>query len=294
MTFAIRTATVDMNTKKASFTFDQTVYQYIVGINFVQLAYSADCAEDNAVLQMSLHLDTNLEGNTITVTATPVLRDDSDHNYLPSASAIILSCLAVVGSNDLNASLAHADGIASSGTSVVLPTPMNTDLFVGVLSGFDYSYGTDDHYVREISASTSAGPVAGGAALNGTVQMYDTSGNSATCSVDAAMLAYNGQAASGLLIQTVTYQLNDSDVVVDFGQPITGAGAFLQSWTAVYEGSKDHKLAEWWAGPYGVSVDTSAGKVTLPRPATRLIDDSSNHEDSTNSNVTIVVIATTH
>ena len=152
MPFAIETRSVDMNSRTATFDFGQAVYQYIVGVAFVKLAY----AKAHQVEVLSLHLTSNLEGGVVSVKVTPMLRDHAKHSYDPEQSCVRLTCLAVVGDNDLKASLAPVSGIANDGASGPLDISPNSDLCLGVLSGFDYDYGGADHTVRTIAASVDA------------------------------------------------------------------------------------------------------------------------------------------
>jgi hypothetical protein len=292
MSFAIQTQTVNLSTNTATFDFGQTVYQYVIGISFVQMAYSTNFADDNAVENMSVHLAPNLTGSTVQVTATLVLHDDDSHNLDTSNSYLKLTCLAMLGSNDLNGNLTNITNIASGGNSAVLSEPLNPDLLVGVLSGFDYSYGSSDHFVETFSASAGVNTVQGGVVLTGSAQMNDDSGNNATCTIDGGLIAYAGVSGSNLLFQTVTKQSPANNVTVNFNQPITGAGAFVQGWTISY-GDDDHKVAQWWAGPYEVKFDASSGAVTLVRLAATVGDDSGNREDDSKSSVTVLVVATT-
>jgi len=286
------------NSNTATFTFSDTVRQFIVGINHFNYAYGK--GDDHAIETMALHLSSNLisvdsgNNNAVHVTINRQFNDASGADYDPNNCSLQLSCLAVIGNDDLNAGLFTQYNIDSGNSSPAMGSTNGVDLALAVLSGFDFSYGQDtDHFTQACHASAGTNNINTGIEIVSSAALSDHSGHSATCSIDGALLSYAGFSSTNLLIETKTYQDIGLIKTIEFGQAITGAAVFLQQWTMNSKDDDDHRVLTFYVGPNNTDIDLEAGTVSLSGPGLYVKNDNDQIQSNDTSNITLVVVATT-
>ncbi len=281
----------------ATFTFSDTISQFIVGFNHFDYAYGN--SNDHAIETMALKLTTNLisvdngTNNAVQVTIARTFNDASGADYDISKCTLELSCLALLGT-DLNASLIMQGGIDNNASSNAVGVSGTNDTAFAILSGFNFSYGSDtDHWLQACNAAAGVNNTNAGYEISSSAAMSDHSGNSATASIDGGLFVYSNFNSTNLLMQTHTYQTIGGTKVIDFGQSISSAAVFVQSWNMTSDDDDDHRVLTFYVGPYQTDIDLNAGTVTLYDPCIYVKDDKSLRQDDSLSDITVVVMATT-
>lgn len=254
----------DVSSGSTTFSFSDTVSQYVIGIAYFDLAYpngdDHDLQDMKIQLTSSLITDSGGTANQVSVSAALLFQDNDGNTYSSSDSRLTLTCLAVVGSSDLNAQLTNLTNIAANSAQKT-STPQNPVINLGLISGVNYSYSRNHKVMSCAAAVGSSSDSSGETNVSASGDLSDESGNSATVSLDAGLVAVSGT-SNNLLMQKHSYtsdssswvgDVNSMNYTDDFGQPVTGAGVFLQSWSAAYDDG-DHQLSAMVAGATGISI----------------------------------------
>lgn len=269
--------------------FDNTVLAYTVGLSHWSFTYESD---DHHIETLSLNLQANSSGTQVAVKVTAVMSDDSGNHIKSSDSSVELTCIAVTGNADSNLSLANENNVGNGGSSAAIPLPGggSTNIATAFLSGFDLSYGSDDHHLESMSITAGSSTAGTSGFVTGSAEMEDDSGNKAsTAAINGAFVA---QAAgpSTLVSKQVTNQQTSDTVTVDMGTPVTAAVAALQSMTVSF-GSDDHHVKTIAGGCGAVTVRGST--VELAGAEATIEDGSGHKQNNSDSHVSITVFGLT-
>lgn len=284
MSLEIQVATLQPNSQR-TFTFSQPVAQYMVGISAYVLSYGEDT--DHHVKTMSISLGTNQSGSSLQVTPTLTLDDASGNKIDRSTSSVTIVALAWVGVTDNNLELASANSIANNGSSGALAIPCSNPIVLqAALTGFNLSYGSDDHHLESYLCSVGSQRSGSSASITGLVQMQDHSGHSAsTATVNGGLIA-NCDPSLGLQLLHTDNLQNQSQTLV-FSPGVTNVQAFLTSVQAEFQSGKDHHVKSVSAN---LTVTSQSGLNVTVSGGAYLSDDSGNSQDNSLSSVTGFVI----
>lgn len=285
MAIEIQSQTVHPN-DIASFRFSDTVQSFVVGVSYFSLTYGSN---DHHVQTTNLHLTPDKPSATqVDVAAHAQLKDDSGHKLKTSESLIGVVCIAVVGTADPMTVLANKAGIPSNTQSSPIQLPNgNPTVLQSISTGYELSYGSKDHHVEAMKATSGVVLDGSQASLTGTAEMFDRSGNEAeNPKVDVGLIS-SANSSPGFTIKSARLQTSSTHDV-DFGAPVKAAAVLISDWNVAYESSKDHHVKTYGAGTTGWTI--SGSKVQLANARAFIKDDSGNHQNG-GSAVTILTIA---
>lgn len=263
------------------------VLSYVVGLSYWEFEITA--SGDHHVQILALSLQNNKpDKNLVTSQVTGTLSDDGGHNIDVASSKVIVSCVALVDSDD-ELTLVNTASIPSGSQSAAINLPgaiqgSNT----ACLSGFDLRYpGSKDHHVQ--SVLMTAGFTANGSTgvVTSVAGMKDSSGDIASAAISGGVIA-GALTGSGLLMMPLDNRQSQTPILCDFTVPITAAVVLLQHLTVSYPGG-NHHVKRIGGGTTDWSVSGSTVTVQNLRA---FMKDASSHEQSDGlSNVSVMVVA---
>ncbi len=272
-----------------TFTFSNTVDQFLTGITQLYFTYGSS---DHHVRTVTAGMSPSNSGVNVNVPVTMVLNDDSGHN-ISGSSYLDVGCIAATGQNtNSSVQLTSALPFQSGGTSSAISLQNNTFLNEPIMAGFDLSYGSDDHHVRRIFAKTAVSLQQGStAAITGSDNMYDDSGNSATTkTLEGSYLGtYINGADSGIVAVEQSFATGAPATSIDLsgqtgGKPLTGAAVYLKSFDLSYE--DDHHVEFIRAGASNVAFD---GTTITFTPWAQMEDDGGR---KASGSITLIIVGT--
>lgn len=257
---------------------------FTVGISGFHFFFDDD--DDNNILNFSVQLSSQINGNTITVKPALIMNDNAGHN-LSDDSWVVVTILAAIGDSTSNyLTFGNTSSISNSSSSQPITLLNNRPTaLLAVLSGFNLNYESS-HHIMDIDLGcgiTSAGDNTR-FAISSTAKMEDNSGNQAVNpTIDAGyVVCYD----KGIMeIKTGDITGDTPDTIGDFDSKSKAYILF----TAINfsYGSSDHQinsitLSLDYESDYSLPINN--GKVNLV-PALGM-NDSSKH----NSNVKVSYI----
>ncbi|MEL6479979.1 MAG: hypothetical protein AAFQ75_00895 [Pseudomonadota bacterium] len=186
--------------QSAVLTFGGTVVSSVVGIRMFELSFKH--GQDRRIETVAIRLSKQQAAKEVTVTAELVMVDEHSHGLDPDASYVVVAVVAVTDTNVGLIALGNERNMKSGGESMQFALPnQSLDIFQGVLSGFDLSYGSSDHSVQTIAATVGESQNGTEGVLTATAQLHDQFGSEATeLSVDGGFIA---QTAGGTLLRAI-------------------------------------------------------------------------------------------
>lgn len=265
------------------FDFAGNVLRYVVGISYWKFRFSDD---NHHVRKLELSVVSNHAGPRVTSSVTARMQDDSGHDVDDATSSIILTCVALVGSDSSNTVLTTANAVGAAGTSVAIPdSPHN--FAMGFLEGWSLAYTNDDHHIEKVALAAGLGANGNSGTVSSIAQMIDNSGNRAGGTVDAGVVAANSN-ERGLLARLLPDLQSATRVEVDFGDPLEYAGALIQSYLVEYA-DDDHHVRGIGGGTTQCTVEGS--KVVLKDARAFIYDDTNHKQGDGISRVSMAVFA---
>ncbi|MDQ0468506.1 hypothetical protein [Labrys wisconsinensis] len=316
MSLEIQNFTVYLNNPNYTATFNAAVKQYVAGITGFNMSYKDGKGHDVQTFLLSLQVN-QTSSDQLDFKVTGQLSDNGGNTVDSGAAWVSIGVIAETGTESGNITLANADDIASGGSSGGVPLAQSSpSINVGLLSGFDLSYGTGtDHDVQMVNASASVTQSSGMDYIKAEALMKDGGKNSATtASIDGGLLA-TFKANAGVVATSVTDQQSTSAVSVDLGTLIPAnyklsgdVMAVLTGYQISYGGNTGNDVNTIgagltasggsdgnWAAPGLPSITAGTTSVNLPNPQAYMYDLGwpSNHgQDDSESGVNLIVIAT--
>jgi hypothetical protein len=279
----------------ATFTFNNPVYAYALGIKGFYLGYKPGTdhwIQDLSVRLLPLQPATEaLTGNEIQAQVVAQLSDSSGNTIDIAQSYVCPVCIAVTGEEDPKTVMTVLSGIANGQqASVSLPGIGGFSILSSFLAGFTLDYSKGDHQVLGANAGCGIYNNQSQGFVTASASLYDASGNRADITnVDAGVIA-SIDSSPGFAIQTVTGQ-DENNVNVDFSSQfssVSQAVCVLNSWTVKYYHAHDVLLIA--AGVWG-DLEYSGATVTLPSLSATILDNTNHHQDNAASNINALVIA---
>ena len=285
MPIAIQTLSSEPN-KTLTFNFGSSVLSYVVGVAYWEFSYGK---KDHHVETISLKINANQPSSQqVTATVTAELQDGSGNKIDNASSTVKVCCVAVVTAQDNNITLVNVNNIDNNSQSGSIALPSSAlSISSAFLSGFDISYGSKDHHVEQVQLSAGFNQSGNTGYITSQAQMSDDSGNNASGSINAGLVAASTN-ETGILGQIVTNQQTNSNINVPFNQPISEAAVLIQSYKVTY-GSSDHHVRTIGGGSSGWSV--SGSSVILNNAQAFISDDSGNKQNNNDSDVSMIVFA---
>lgn len=218
------------------FTFSGQVQSFLFGISSYELTYGS--STDHHVQTASIALNASKIGKQVTVNYSVVFKDDSGNSYNSSESNLTVTVAAWIGDSPSRSTdlVNWARSIDNNGSSEPIELPQPPLSAAAVISGFDVSYGDDDHHVERVYTSVGANPSGQNVKLTASVGMYDHSGNNASTANANAGLITTFQNDPGFEIQVHT-----SGGKISFAKPVKQIGTFVQDFDMSY-GNTDHHV----------------------------------------------------
>ncbi|MEM6678482.1 MAG: hypothetical protein AAF675_11500 [Pseudomonadota bacterium] len=183
-------------------TFQGTVVASVVGIRMFELGFKH--GQDRRIETVAIRLSKQQAAKQVTVTAELVMVDEHSHGLDPDASYVVVAVVAVTDTNAGLVALGNERGMKSGGESMQFALPnQSLDIFQGVLSGFDLSYGSSggDHSVQTIAVTVGESQNGTEGVLTATAQLHDQFGSKASeLSVDGGFIA---QTAGGTQLRAI-------------------------------------------------------------------------------------------
>jgi hypothetical protein len=282
--------------RTATFTFQNQVQQYVLGISLFNLTYGQD---DHYIQELKIKILPGQEavvGNVVTAQIEAQMKDGSGNTIDVMGSGVGLVCIANTGTYDSKTLLTNANlsGIANNGTaSVILPATSGFSVVQSFLSGFTLQSSN----IEVLHADAGCGITYEGnsGSVLASASLYDSSGNQANTALIDAGVVVSADAEPGFYMQEVTTQMpyllpfNEPIATFNSLKSISTAVAVIKSWQVQYPGNKDHWVNTISAG-YGY-LKPELNTVYLGGAGAFIRDDSGNKEDDSLSNVTLLVIA---
>jgi hypothetical protein len=280
----------------ATFTFQNPVQAFVLGISALNLTYGQD---DHYIQELQIQILPGQEavvGNVVTAQIEAEMHDGSGNTIDVMDSGVWLVCIANTGTDDPKTLLTNVSGIANNGTaSVSLPNTSGFSVVESFLSGFTLQYFSG-HEVLHADAGCGITYEQSNGIISANAQLYDSSGNQANTALIDAGVAVSTDGEPGFFMQEVTAQSTSLTpwewVQVTFNslKSISAAFAVIKSWKVQYSGPGDHWVKTIWVG-VEQGVYNYENNVSLKYPNARISDASGNTQDNSLSNVTLVVIA---
>lgn len=266
-----------------SFDFAGNVLRYVVGISYWKFRFSDD---NHHVRKLELKVLSNHSGSRVTSSVTARMQDDSGHDVDDATSSIILTCIALVGSDSSNTVLTTVDAVGAPGASVAIPdSPHN--IAMSFLEGWSLAYPSDDHHIEKVQLATGLQPNGNSGAVSSNAQMIDNSNNRAGGTIDAGVVAANSNERA-LLARLLPDLQSPTRVEYDFGKPLVYAGALIQSYLVEYA-DDDHHVRGIGGGTTQCTVEGS--KVVLKDARAFIYDDTNHKQGDRISRVSMAVFA---
>ncbi|MPW22436.1 hypothetical protein GCT13_37830 [Paraburkholderia sp. CNPSo 3157] len=265
------------------FEFSDRITQRVVGFSGFTLSYGNT---DHHVQIVSVSLSVNQSDSSLSVTANATMVDASGNNLDKNSSFVNVVALAWVGVDDPNLKLGNVAGISNGGSSSPVTIPgTDPNLLQAGLAGFYLSYSGTDHHM-ETACATVGSTLSGNAAIiNGTAYMFDQSGNSASGTVDAGLLANCDPALRDFVRSTNSLQ--NSTQSITFSKPFSSYTPFLNGYKAQYRNNSDHHVKTF---SVDLSVQSMSGADVTVTGAAKLADKSGNVQDDGVSHVSGFII----
>jgi hypothetical protein len=275
----------------ATFTFQNQVQQYVLGISLFNLTYGQD---DHYIQELKIQILPGQEavvGNVVTAQIEAQMKDASGNTIDVTDSGVWLVCIANTGTVDPKTLLTNANlsGIANNGTaSVILPCSSGFTVLQSFLSGFTLQSSN----IEVLHADAGCGITYQGnsGSVLASASLYDSRGSQANTALIDAGVVVSADAEPGFFMQEVTLDEGwPPPVTFNSLKSISTAVAVIKSWQVQYPGNKDHWVNTISAG-YGY-LKPELNTVYLGGAGAFIRDNSRNKEDGSLSNVTLVVIA---
>jgi hypothetical protein len=279
--YEIRSASNRTN-RTITFDFSATVQRYVVGVTYWKFRFSDD---NHHVKRLELSILSNHVGSRVTSTVTAHMQDSSGHDLDDATSDITLTCVALVNADTANAVLTTVNGVGAAGTSVPIVGGPHS-IALAVLEGWNIAYAGDDHHIEKVQLAAGLGASDSSGTVSATAYMSDNSRNIGAGTVDASIVAANTY-ERGLLARLLP-DLQTSRVETDFGVPLAGAGALIQSFLVEFS-SDDHHVRAIGGGVTNCTVDGTRAVLTNPRAFVR--DDTDHKQGDGLSRVSMAVFA---
>lgn len=281
-----------------TFTFSENVFAFMVGIQNFRVSFSDQDAHDHSVQTFSIALSAQpgssggFSSNQVVVTPSISFHDDDNHDLDADNSQLGISCLALM-ENDLNGSVGNIASIDSGSASSSEGMSSNAAVWA-VVSGFDFDYGDQDHFVKDFSLSldVTKNTTDNTFTVTPTGVMDDASDNAATVTAAAGYIGYAGIDNSNLMIVSKQYGATTDPQTIEFGQAISGVAVFVTGWKLSFADGDDHQIAQISVSCDDIEVDKDSGTVTLHPALGPSMNDQDDHYADTSSYATYLVIAT--
>lgn len=151
MGIEIKCLKIDLN-KSGTFTFNGTVStNYVMGISSFNLAYEEN--KKHKILDLGISLSATLNNNSVIVTPTLTMNDDSG-NYCSNESYVIVTVIAAIGdSSQGNYSLGNLTNISDAAASQDISVHQDNVVHANaLLSGFNFAYSGGDNNIEDLIA----------------------------------------------------------------------------------------------------------------------------------------------
>ncbi len=268
--------------------FDNTIAKVVVGIRSFNLSYGA--GTDHDVETVSVFLTSSYSGKQLTVEVNATLSDDSGHTLALDGSSVELVAIAWTGVDNPSLTLANEYDIGNGSSSPPITVACTSPLVrTAVLSGFDLSYGSLDHYVKAMEAGIGTLQSGAEVKLSASAQLYDDSGNRASvATADGGLLANCDPSLPMQVIATGDMQNLSPDKRIDFGSSaIDTFQVLLTGFRIQYQDNDDHAVTTVGAT---ISLGLTGPGFAEVNGATWINDDSGHRQDDSLSHVSGVVI----
>jgi len=276
------------------FTFREPLQAYALGIGKFTLYYGS-ATTNHWVEQMSISLQTNqpepaqVASNVLSVTLQAQLKDNDGHYIDIANSSISVVCVANTGSLDNQTALANVlDVTQKQPREVQIPSATGLTVLTTCLSGFDLNYDTTDHEFQGATASSGISPQPTGQGLiEATAKIWDGSGNLASGSIDAGVLASTDTPAPFMAQQVKVMSGTGIGTKLSFPSPVGQVAALIQSFNVQYA-TGDEPLSNITVGCDSASATGST--VTLGYSYAWFTDGYGNSQDDSLSYVNLLVV----
>lgn len=265
MGLEIQTKAVQLKDGTQKFSFSGDVGAYVYGLSGFDVSYSDGSDHHLEIFEIVLQANQPSK-NEIHVTPT-IKFSDASGKSAGSNSYITISVVAWIGDDaDRNVSMNNAIDLGSASFN----TGSTAYFGQAVQAGWDLSYGSKDHHVLSMSASTGLQLSGTTATLSGTAAMADNDGNMATtATVNAGYLAsLQSDPGFGVQITKIDGYGTGQTATFDFGQDVDQVAVFLLGYDLSYGSGKDHHIQEvalgqWGSSKIGVSGSTATVNVSV-------------------------------
>lgn len=233
MPLEIQSALVKPNTFR-NFTFQDSITQCLVGLSGYQLSYGEDTSHH--LQTVSISLVSNHSGSPVLqVTPQATLFNggdgDEDANLDPLNSWIAVTVIAWTGTLG-SLTLTNANNIENNGSATKDIGCSNPSVLQAVLTGFNFSFGSDHHLVGYSCSAGASSTGGASAAIASLASMTVGSGEApAIATIDAGLIA-NCDATYDP--QLLPVQLQDAPQTLTFAKGTMRAFPFLTSVRASY------------------------------------------------------------
>jgi hypothetical protein len=289
MALEIQNEKAALNGGTTTFTFDNDITQYLIGISAFYLAYKGD---DHHIQQININLNgSQANSKQITVKASVVMADSSGNQIDTDQSNVYVTALAWTGTSTSSLLLSMPPVSVGNGqTSEGIPLPgLSNPILQPGLAGFNLNYGSD-HHVEFVEASLGVGQTGSQGQISATVQMYDASGNQAQSPTANGVLLASSINNPGFIVVPYSAQ-NSVYNYIDMGQSVSKAVALLTGFQVSYAKNDDHHVQVIGAGPNMVEPNPdNSTQVQTNGVWAFMSDDDGNSQDNGKSHCNLIIV----